>query len=112
MNDILVSFNIVSLFTRVSDGDSLNLHSQQFDEGNVRLFHHILTSSFFCFNISTNRQTGVAMGSLLSPVFAKFFMEDWRDDTQGGLQAHILIPLHGWHICVLVPWTHKTKEIP
>jgi hypothetical protein len=27
----------------------LNILSQQFDEGNVGLFHHILTSLVFCF---------------------------------------------------------------
>jgi len=48
LNDILVSFDI-SLFTRVPIG-VLNLQSWQFDEGDIRLFHHILTSSYFSFD--------------------------------------------------------------
>jgi hypothetical protein len=52
------------------------LLSQHFDEVTLRLFHHILTSSFFSFNGQFYEQTnGVAMGSPLSPVIANYFME-------------------------------------
>jgi hypothetical protein len=74
-----VSFDVVFLFTRVPIGDFFNLLSQQFNEGDVRLFHQILTSSF-CFNSQLQEQTyRVAMGSLLSPVIAKLFMEDYEE---------------------------------
>jgi hypothetical protein len=61
-------------------GNSLCLLNQQFDEGNIRLFHHVLTSSFFCFNYQFYEQTGkVAMGSPLSPIISTFFMEDFEE---------------------------------
>jgi hypothetical protein len=37
-NDILVSFDVISLFTWLLVGDSLNLQSLKFDKGNIRLF--------------------------------------------------------------------------
>jgi hypothetical protein len=43
-DDILVSFDSNSPSTRVLIEDSLNLLSQQVEEGNVRLFHCVLTS--------------------------------------------------------------------
>jgi len=48
-NDILVSLDVISLFIKVMIRVLLNILSQQFDEGNVGLFHHILTSLVFCF---------------------------------------------------------------
>jgi hypothetical protein len=43
----------------------------------LALFQHTLTSTYFCFDGQYYEQTdGVAMGSPLSPVIAKFFMED------------------------------------
>jgi hypothetical protein len=63
-------------------GDYLNLLSQQFDEGIITLFHHVLSSSYLWFNSQFYKQMDkIAMGSLLSPVIATFFM--------GILQAHM-----------------------
>jgi hypothetical protein len=74
--DMLVSFKVNSLFINVTTGDALRLLSRRFDEGTLRLFCHILTSSFFSFNGQLYKQTdGVAMGLLLSPVITKFFLE-------------------------------------
>jgi hypothetical protein len=68
--------------TKVPVGDS-SLLSWQFDEGDIRLFHHILTSSS-CFNSQFYKQMDrVAMGSLLSPVIAKFFMIDYEEVALG-----------------------------
>ena len=75
----MVSFDIVSLFTNVPIMDSLQILSKHFDKDGLALFKHTLTSSYFCFNGQCYEQTdGVAMGSLLSPVFAKFYMEDFE----------------------------------
>jgi len=61
----------------VTIGGSLNLLSQQLDEGNVRLFHHLITSLFFCFSGHFYEQMdGVAMGSLLLSMITNFFIED------------------------------------
>jgi hypothetical protein len=60
-----------------TNGDLLNLLSQQFDKSNIRLFYHILTSSFFYFNGHFYKQRHrVSMLSLLSPVTGNFFMEN------------------------------------
>jgi len=51
----------------------------QFDEGNFILFCHILiSSSCFCGQFS-EQVDRVSMGSLLSPVIASFFMEDFEE---------------------------------
>jgi hypothetical protein len=47
--DILISFNVTLLFTKVSIGEALHLLSCHVDQDILRLFHHILTSSFFSF---------------------------------------------------------------
>jgi hypothetical protein len=78
--DILVSFHIVSVFTMVPIGEALRLLSRHFDEAILRLFRHVLTSSFFSFNGQFYEQTdGVAMGSPLSPVIANYFMEYFEE---------------------------------
>jgi hypothetical protein len=72
--DILVSFDVVSLFTMVPTEEALRLLSRHFDEAILRLFRHVLTSSFFSFNGQFYEQTeGVAMGSPLSPAIANYF---------------------------------------
>jgi hypothetical protein len=56
--------------------EALRLLSRHFDETILRLFRHVLTSSFFSFNGQFYEQTdGVAMVSPLSPVTANYFME-------------------------------------
>jgi hypothetical protein len=78
--DILVSFDVVSLFTMVPNVEALRLLSRHFDKGILRLFRHVLTSSFFRFNGQFYEQTnGVAMGSPLSPLIADFFMENFEE---------------------------------
>lgn len=66
MNDFLVSFDVVTFILKVVIRDSLILN-WQFDEDSVRLFHHVLTTSFFFFNSQFYEQMdGIAVGSLLS----------------------------------------------
>jgi hypothetical protein len=48
--DILISFDVVSLFTMVPIEEALRLLTRHFDEAILRLFRHVLTSSFFSFN--------------------------------------------------------------
>ena len=75
----MVSFDVVSLFTKVPVVDSLSLLSQHFEDGILTLFRHVLTSTYFCYDGQFYEQTdGVAMGSPLSPVIANFFMEDFE----------------------------------
>ena len=61
--EIMVSFDIVSLFTNVLIMDSLQLLSKHFDKDVLALFKHTLTSTYFCFNGQYYEQTdGVSHG--------------------------------------------------
>jgi hypothetical protein len=64
----------------VPSEDFFNFLSRQLDEADIKPFHHILTSSFFCFTGQFYEQTdGVAMGPPLPLVIANFFMEDFEE---------------------------------
>jgi hypothetical protein len=77
--DLMVSFDVVSLFTNVPIVDSLELLSHHFEDDVLALFKHVLTSTYFCSDGQFCEQTGrVAMGSPLSPVITNFFMEDFE----------------------------------
>ena len=47
--DLMVSFDIVSLYTNVPILDSLQHLSRHFDKDIISLFKHTLTSTYFCF---------------------------------------------------------------
>jgi hypothetical protein len=71
----MVSFDVVSLFTKVQVEDSLSLFGHHFTDEILALFKLVLTSTYFCVNGQYYEQTdGVVMGSPLSPVMANFFM--------------------------------------
>jgi hypothetical protein len=75
----MVSFDVVSLFTRVPIRETMGLLSRHFEDI-LTLFHHVLTSSYFRFAGQFYEQIdGVAMGSPLSPVIANFYMEDFEE---------------------------------
>jgi hypothetical protein len=77
--DLMVGFDVVSLFTNIPIVNSLELLSQHIEDDVLALFKHVLTSTYFCFDGQFYEQTDeVAMGSPLSPVIAKFFMEDFE----------------------------------
>ena len=46
-NDILVSFDVISLFTKVPLADTLKYIQDIFPEDITILFHHCLTTSYF-----------------------------------------------------------------
>jgi retron-type reverse transcriptase len=75
----MVSFDIVSLFTKVPIRETMDLLGCHFKEDALALFRHVLTTSYFTFNGQFYGQTdGVAMGSPLSPVIANFYMVDYE----------------------------------
>jgi hypothetical protein len=77
--DLMVSFDVVSLFTSVPIVDSLELLSQHIEDDILALFKQVLTSTYFCFDGQFYEQTdGVAMGSPLSTVIANIFMQDFE----------------------------------
>jgi retron-type reverse transcriptase len=78
----MVSFDVVSLFTKVPINDTMDLLRRHFDEDILRLFRHVLTTSYFSFNGQFYEQIdGVAMGPPLSLVIANFYMEDFEERT-------------------------------
>jgi hypothetical protein len=57
-DDVMVSFDVVSLFTNVPIMDSLELLSHHFEEDILALFKHVLISTYFCFDGQFYKQTG------------------------------------------------------
>ncbi|GJQ72309.1 hypothetical protein Trydic_g3398 [Trypoxylus dichotomus] len=75
-SDILVSFDVVSLFTKVPLIDTLRYIAALFPLDITQLFKHCLTTSYFVWDGSFYEKTdGITMGSPLSPVVANLFME-------------------------------------
>jgi hypothetical protein len=71
--DILVSFDVVSLFTKFPLDDIIQLLSAKFYKQIVDLFRHVLTTNYFLYgSFFYYQKNGVAMGSPLSPVITKF----------------------------------------
>jgi hypothetical protein len=74
--DIMVSFDVVSLFTKVPIQEIVDLLGRHFEEGILQTFRHVLTTSYFTFNGQFYEQTdGVAMSSPLPPVIDNFYMK-------------------------------------
>jgi hypothetical protein len=74
----MVSFDAVSLFTKVPITDTLKLPSRHFEDGNLALFKHVTTSIYFLFSSTTFRANLVAMGLPLSPGTANCLMKDFE----------------------------------
>jgi hypothetical protein len=76
----MVSFDVMSLFTRVSVSETISLLDRHLEEDILRLFRHVLTASHFSFACKFYEQIdGVAMGSPLPQVIANFYMEDFEE---------------------------------
>jgi hypothetical protein len=104
--DILDSLDVFSLFTKVPIGDALHLLSCHFDEVTLRLFRHVLTSSFSIFSGKFCEQTySVVMGSLLSPAIANYFMEYFEENA---LEMATDKPLCWFHYIddMFIIWPH------
>jgi hypothetical protein len=71
-----VTFDVVSLFTKVPLEDTMQLLSQHLDEQMVVLITHVLTTTYFLYNVSFYYQKdGIAMGSPLAPVMPNFYLK-------------------------------------
>jgi hypothetical protein len=81
-DDILVSFDVVSLFTKIPIDGAINVIRNITDPGTANLIELCLKSTFFSFQGDVYEQTcGVAMGSPLSPIIANLFMEDLENNA-------------------------------
>jgi hypothetical protein len=107
----MVSFDIVSLVTKVPIRETMDLLGRHFEENVLGLFRHVVTTSYFTFNGQFYGQTdGVAMGSLLSPVIANFYMENYEKTA---LESAPLKP-HCWFRYVddtFVIWQHVPDKL-
>jgi len=109
--DLLVSFDVVSLFTKVPVVDSLTLLSYHFEYDALALFNNVLTSTYFCLDGEFYEQTdGIAMGSPLSPVIANFFLENIEKKA---IEQATHRPAH-WYRYVddtFVIWPHGQQKL-
>ncbi|XP_075924849.1 uncharacterized protein LOC142925636 [Petromyzon marinus] len=85
-DDILVSFDVVSLFTKVPVPVTIDIIENLVQHGLnpevPTLVRHCLTNTYFTWNGSFYKQNeGTPMGSPLSPVIANVFMEKFESDT-------------------------------
>jgi hypothetical protein len=106
----MVRFDIVSLFTTVPIKETTDLLRCHFKENILGLFHPVLTTFYFTFNGQLYRQTdGVAMGSLLCPVQANFYMEGYK---KVALEFAPLKPI--WWFCYVdtfIIWPHGPDKL-
>lgn len=82
--DILVSFDVESLFTNIPITETLDIikRSGHLDKNLLPLVKHCLTSTYFQFQGEFYEQTsGAAMGSPISPIIANIFMEHFENET-------------------------------
>jgi hypothetical protein len=109
--DILVSFDVISLFTMVPIVEALPLLSRHFDEDILRPFRHVLNSSFSRFNGQFCEQTdSVAMGSPLFPVIADVFMENFEETALEGA-THKPLCWFRYVDDTFVIWTHGPGKL-
>jgi hypothetical protein len=110
-SDILVSFDVVSHFTRVPLEDTLLLLKQHFHDQIIDLFKQVLTTTYFMYDCAFYDQNdGVAMGSPLAPVIANYYMENFE---QQALSRAPKKPTH-WYRYVddtFVVWPHGEEEL-
>ena len=79
-NDVLVSFNVVSLFTKVPIPDSIEIVKHKTNIEITSLVELCLKSTFFSFQGVIYKQVdSVAMGSPLSPIIANLYMEHFEE---------------------------------
>ncbi|GJQ77969.1 hypothetical protein Trydic_g2330 [Trypoxylus dichotomus] len=79
--DILVSFDVTSLFTQVPIKQTVNIirNKHQMEDYLINLIEFCLKSTYFTYNGQTYRQIeGAPIGSALSPIIANNFMEDFE----------------------------------
>ena len=79
-SDIMVSFNVVSLYTKIPVNEGINIIKELTDKEKTNLVKVCLASTYFNFQGEIYEQThGVAMGSPLTPVVANIFMENFKE---------------------------------
>ncbi|XP_046395470.1 uncharacterized protein LOC124162815 [Ischnura elegans] len=79
MDDILVSFDVVSLFTKILRGKAISTLRKKFGEDTANLAEICLMTTYFKWKGEYYEQTeGAPMGSPISPAVANIYMEDFE----------------------------------
>ena len=74
--DIMVSFDVVSLYTKIPVSEAISIIKEIIDEETTKMVKVCLASTYFSFRGDIYEKThGMAMGSPLSLVIANIFME-------------------------------------
>jgi len=109
-DDILVSFDVVSLFTKIPLDEAIQVIKEVVDPETAKLAEICLRSTVFTFQGGYYEQTsGVAMGSPLSPIMANLYMEYFEKKA---LESYPLKPAW-WKRFVddtNLKWTHNREE--
>lgn len=81
-DDILVSFDVVSLFTKIPMNETLELVKNLLPNDHVELIKMCVQSTCFSYRNEYYKQIeGAAMGSPLSPVLADIFMQNFEKNA-------------------------------
>ena len=81
-DDLLVSFDVVSLFTKVPIPETLEIirSESMVNNDTLKLIKHCMESTYFIYEGKYYKQVeGAPMGSPLSPAMANIFMEDLEE---------------------------------
>ena len=79
-NDLLVSFDLVSLYTKVLVDDAIKVIQEITNDEIANLVRICLKLTYFTFRGEIYEQiNGVAMGSPLSPIVANIYMEHFEN---------------------------------
>lgn len=109
--DMLISFDVVSLFTKISLNEAIHVINEVVGPETTKLAEVCLRSTFFSFQGDFFEQiSGVAMGSPLSSIVANFFMEKFEKKA---LETYPLKPSR-WKRYVddtNVKWPHGNEEL-
>jgi hypothetical protein len=77
--DTLISFDVVSIFTKIPLDEAIQIVKEVTDPETTKLAEVFLRSTFFSYQGEFYEQTSdVAMGSPLSPIVANLFMENFE----------------------------------
>ena len=78
-NDILVSFDVVSLYTKIPVDEAITTIRHLTNDDTAKLVEVCLKTTFFTFQqVFYEQVEGVAMGSPLSPIVANIYMETFE----------------------------------
>ncbi|XP_023028767.2 uncharacterized protein [Leptinotarsa decemlineata] len=112
-DDILVSFDITSLFTQAPTGEALEIIKKKYkpEEHIITLAEYCIKNTYFIYNDQRYRQIeGAPMGSPLSPVVANLFMEEI--ETEAIATSHLKPKLWLRYVDdIFVIWSHGHQEL-